>query len=157
MVVYSYPQSYRAVRLNSMNAVHFTGIRPAVSHIRTHPYRSAFRVFIVLYALWLYAYYLLARLLVASVRKVYTQLTNQALSTQLPKPARSPLETVGKRTVLTVGSSARPTQSSSRRSTKATMQPLPPSCSVCGEKATRTIQLPMGLVVAACSAHLRSL
>lgn len=140
-----------------MNAVRIVGVRPAVGHIQRHPYRSAFRVFILLYALWLYAYWLLARLLVASVRTVYTVLTKPTVPTQLPMPPMDSKSTVSRRTVLTVGSSARPTRSSSRRSTKATMQPLPPSCSVCGEKATRTIQLPMGLVVAACSAHLRSL
>lgn len=140
-----------------MNAVRITGVRPAVGHIRTHPYRTAFRVFILLYALWLYTYYLLARLLVASVRMVYTQLTKPTVPTQLPKPSMDSKSTVSKRTVLTVGSSARPAQSSSRRSTKATMQPLSASCSVCGEKATRTVQLHAGLRLAACASHLRSL
>lgn len=143
---------------DGMNAVRITGVRPALGHIRRHPHRSAFRVFIVLYALWLYAYWLLLRLLVASVRKVYTVLAKSTVPTRLPMPSVDSKSTVSKRTVLAMPTvKSAPTRSTSRRSAKATAQPLPPSCSVCGQKASRTIQLPMGLVVAACSAHLRSL
>jgi hypothetical protein len=116
--------------------LHITVSRPAITSIRSHSYRSVWRIALLAYAAYLW-------LLVACVRLLTSKTELPALTspTRLTEPPMPTLEAVNRRTRLALPT--RPTQRSeaagfapqggaSRRSTKATSSPQLTRCGVCG-------------------------